>query len=329
MIVTLLFFLFLNNSMAMYGDLLPVELAPKSACKVSINNGESICSGTIIASNLLKTAAHCLRKKSAKDLKVFCPNGQIIAVKELLRHPDHGNIKNIMSVDIGLVVLDEDFEGQVSPLVTKPHLISTLLQNSRMCAVWSYGHNINNIDQLGELHGVAITHYIFEEPHVVIDNFRQVMVRSGDSGGGLFCLTDDDQWADVATVYGHDFESSYLLKNDNASTFFGSHQVVGVDVNITTVMDTPEDEPANLVEVEVGQVYQVKPFSLFYQYGILLGTGDQKKVYLKVESVRGDKAYGVITVEEVAPHRYLCFDGIACHGVYEKSTVERSRIIGR
>ena len=71
--VAVIYSLVFSFSYAMYGDLLPLENAPLSSCKVSINDDSNVCTGSVIAPNVLKTAAHCLRRKQKDEIKVICP----------------------------------------------------------------------------------------------------------------------------------------------------------------------------------------------------------------------------------------------------------------
>lgn len=313
------------SARAMYGDLLPMDLAPNHACHVSLDNGQSTCSGTIMSSGILKTASHCLRGKKLEETKVICPNGQEFKVKELIMHPDYYNIPNRMLADVGLIVLDGEYKDEIPGFLDERGEIADLMKISPLCAVWGYGYNIKSIRSLGSYHGVALNEFYFDDSHVVIPNSHEVMIRSGDSGGGLFCLDGDDNWVNVATVYGHDYQESYLLRNDYIRPFLQANGLESKPHNKNPSSLKAPSYSAPLLTL--GQEYKVRTFSSFGLNGEEAGIGDQTQVNFIPDRIDGEYATGILTVNDLAPTRYLCADNILCYGSYQNVTISARRLI--
>tara|TARA_R110002072_G_scaffold64203_7_gene159903 strand:+ start:67847 stop:68794 length:948 start_codon:yes stop_codon:yes gene_type:complete len=312
----------------MYGDTLPMKLAPKHACHISLNNGLSTCSGTMMSPTIIKTASHCLRSQKVEEVSVHCPNGQSFKAKELILHPDYSKVRNKMMADVGLIKLEGAYQDKIPAYLDQRKQIEDLMKNSPLCAVWGYGFHIENLQKLGVYHGVKITSYFLDESHIQLDDMKRVMIRSGDSGGGLFCLDGNRDWINVATVYGHDFENSFLLRNDYIKNFLDDNQLQASQANIEQADDIKVSIKRSIVKLEIGKTYKVKPFSVFHQEnGDILGTGDQRNVDFIVNEIQESKVIGKLIINDLSPLRYLCWDGIACYGEYEKVELSSERLL--
>ncbi|MCP3930313.1 MAG: trypsin-like serine protease [Oligoflexia bacterium] len=111
--IVVFFIFFSSNVFAMYGDLLPVELAPKHACHISLHDGLSTCSGTIVSKNKIKTASHCIRDQKVSQVKIACPNGQTFKAKKLVLHPEYYNVPNKMLADVAIIEFDGHFNSVI------------------------------------------------------------------------------------------------------------------------------------------------------------------------------------------------------------------------
>ncbi|MCP4913273.1 MAG: S1 family peptidase [Oligoflexia bacterium] len=315
----------MTSAFAMYGDLLPMVLAPKHACHISLHDGLSTCSGTIVSKNKIKTASHCIRDQKIEQVKISCPNGQSFKAKKLILHPEYYNVPNKMLADVAIIEFEGSFNDNIPAYLDTEKDIVDLISTSSFCAVWGYGFHINSLDELGNYHGVALTDIEYDESHIIIPNYRSVMIRSGDSGGGLFCLDGNNDWINVATVYGHDYESSFLLRNDFVKEFLDKNNLKSKAINKNkNTVQIPKLETINL---RVKEVYRVRTFSLAYKNkNESIGTGDQKDVEFIVDSFDEEYAYGTMKVNDFSPLRFLCTSDMACYGTYENVKILRSRL---
>ena len=328
---TLMLFFLSMDSGAMYGDLLPLYKAPLHACHIATDLHGGTCSGTVMTGNMIKTASHCLRNKIPAEMTVTCPNGQKFEVEDIILHPEYYNTPNRMMADVGLIKIKGNYSHKIPAYLTQSKDIIEILKKSKQCAVWSYGYHIESLIQLGDYHGVALSQYELTNSHIVIPNSAEVMIRSGDSGGGLYCLDQDNLWVNLGTVYGHDYEVSFILRNDYIQDFLSSYGIEEREFNMPQESDMALDNNGNPSHEELsfqeGQSYKVKPFSILVdqnlqQYGI----GDQLNVLFKVEEINLNKATGTLIIRDVAPTRYLCIDGILCNGKYENLTISLDRL---
>lgn len=319
-------FLAISNIYAMYGDLLPIEMAPKHACHIGLHDGLSTCSGTIVSKNKIKTASHCIRNQKIEQVQINCPNDQSFKAKKLIMHPEYYNNPNKMLADVAIIEFEGEFKSKIPAYLDSEKDIMEIIRTSSFCAVWGYGFNINSLEELGIYHGVALTEIEYDESHIIIPNYRRVMIRSGDSGGGLFCLDGNNDWVNIATVYGHDYESSFLLRNDYVKKFLDSNGLEAKAYNKTK--NSIEIPTSKKVKVTEGQKYKVRTFSIAQKVnGETIGTGDQKDVDFTVKSFDKYYAYGNLTVNDFSPLRFLCTEDMACYGSYENVKIKLERLL--
>jgi len=76
---------------------------------------EGSCSGTVIASRAVLTAAHCLSSGTA-SIKVFPGSGSELTAQSFTRHPSYRESDNT-SYDVGVVLLNDDIGRAAVPLL--------------------------------------------------------------------------------------------------------------------------------------------------------------------------------------------------------------------
>jgi len=332
-LVSLVYAFVPHSVQALYGDLIAGVKPPSHACKLLTNYGEGVCSGSVVNKRVFKTAAHCLKNPNTKSYELICPDGSHYQVASLSVHPKHQKAHDKRQFDVGLVFLSQDYVGATSPTVLNSFVLKEVLQTS-FCAVWSYGPNIKNLHAAGELHGVRLESVNFADSLIVAHDPLKFMVQAGDSGGGLYCYTDHE-WVNLASVYGHDFTESYLLRNDMVVDFLRPY-IRKEFKNSKSIFATPYkpgSEESLAVSslpkrIKIGFRYKVKTFSTVEKDGGVFGIGDQLDVDFLVRGLHqdGEHVQGDLVVRDASPTRYLCVDQVLCRGEYENVVIHVSRL---
>lgn len=165
-----------------------------------LNQGSQHCTGTLIKSDLVITAAHCVENiNCANKLTVENATGsQNISVASCTAHSGYGSSNSTpQKNDVALLFLDSSFQG-ISPV--KINTIDTTAELDDLAVLAGYGIDEDDNDILK-----ATFNYISNVETEVISTFytrgdtNRGTTCSGDSGGALF-IFKGGEWKTQGTL---------------------------------------------------------------------------------------------------------------------------------
>lgn len=155
-------------------------------------NGEispsSACTGTLISSDDVITAAHCVagaegrvtasgRKFAGFRVYIGGIKGEDIAVKRAVYHPQYNRVP-ANPHDIGILTLERAPSPKVSPL---PIIVSEDVEKGDKLSAFGFGLNENG--KIGELKGLSFKISAIEQNLLLVEGDGKESVCPGDSGG--------------------------------------------------------------------------------------------------------------------------------------------------
>lgn len=151
----------------------------------------SVCTGTLIARDVVLTAAHCV-PKDVKDLEVFfarnplAPQSQVVghSLTEIHVHPRFNLGDTQKSIDLAVLMLEEQAPVVYRSVSLAPREAFTVGQN-----VWlaGYGQSSTVRDTgVGRLRKVRIPISFVDEDFIEVNQGRGKGICDGDSGGPVF-----------------------------------------------------------------------------------------------------------------------------------------------
>ncbi|KAF5307911.1 hypothetical protein FQR65_LT06478 [Abscondita terminalis] len=163
-----------------------------------LHSGIDVCSGVIVASNKILTAGHCVKRRS--DYEVRCGSdspiegGQVIKVKEAIRHPDFCG--RTYDNDVAVLILQDNIIRTNRSLIIS--LSTNFLGGQRECWISGWGRLGENGRRPSTLHAALLSEYSREDCENLYE-FRNVTENmicfgsskhlrdacQGDSGGPL------------------------------------------------------------------------------------------------------------------------------------------------
>jgi hypothetical protein len=164
-----------------------------------LNRGSQHCTGTLIKTDVVLTAAHCIEKINCSSLSVENSSGsQKIKPSTCIEHPGYGGSVHVpQRNDVAILLLESAFQN-ISPVKINTPENSAVVDDLAVFA--GYGINENNTDILK-----ATFNYISSVSTEVISTFyrrgniNRGTTCSGDSGGPLF-IYKSGEWRTQGTL---------------------------------------------------------------------------------------------------------------------------------
>jgi secreted trypsin-like serine protease len=176
------------------------------------------CSGTVIATRAVLTAAHCLGSGTA-SVKVYPGSGSEIASQSIAQHPSYNESANNTSFDVGVVLTTDDIGRPPVPL-----LLSRDARVGETAVIAGWGKDQNQVTatlRAGSATITAVSSLLVQTEFT--NNFSSTC--QGDSGGPLL-LQESGTWAVAAVISANStlacsFGTNYFanLRNADISAF--------------------------------------------------------------------------------------------------------------
>ena len=221
------------SSHSMMGKYVSKDYVPNSACVLTVK--DFVCTATVIAPDLLLTAAHCVDKnriknpqkklpisvkckknKRIKALKMDYPSNDLtkessyITKDQAMVLDDLGNAQVSLrrkwaynNSDVAIIKLQKSLKD-IPPqkLITSEEEAMGVIEQAKFCGF--FGAGVDNHENIGVVRGISFKDF---NQNLPIDiylqrNFRDFLtkgkkqgIRPGDSGGPLSCLSQNGIWS--------------------------------------------------------------------------------------------------------------------------------------
>ncbi|MFA6237959.1 MAG: trypsin-like serine protease [Bacteriovorax sp.] len=175
---------------------------PLAQVTVGISNKKlnAVCTGTIIAENIILTAAHCIEKAEASDMTVlfgqslYSTRAKTVQIESMIAHKNFVH-SSIIRNDLALLKI----QGKILEGYKVLDIDSSLnLEFNPGRTVLVAGFGFSRIDfmkmGLGTLRAaeVKMEHYSPNEDLLILDQSENKGICQGDSGGGAFVLINGE-----------------------------------------------------------------------------------------------------------------------------------------
>lgn len=173
---------------------------PLAKVTVGVSNKKlnDVCTGTIIAENIILTAAHCIEKAETNDMEVvfgqsiYSMKAKRVQVESMIAHKDFIH-SSVIRNDLALLKI----EGKIHEGYKVLDIDSSLnLEFDPGTMVLVAGFGFSRIDfmrmGLGTLRAaeVRMEYYSSLEDLMILDQSEEKGICQGDSGGGAFALVN-------------------------------------------------------------------------------------------------------------------------------------------
>ncbi len=322
--------------MAILGEPLLLKSLPHQVCKLTLSNkrGQSFhCTGSHIAPQLIKTAAHCLYQAHLDKVECGKEKGK---VKRIIIHPLF-NGENVdeeipnRRFDHALIQLTHSLKIKPFNIPSNRQWIDIILEQASHCFLAGYGINQTNLHETGHLSLSLIKPIIIQDQ----DEIRKVKgayivdLRPGDSGSPLLCLYHNRLW-DMGTASGRDFNYDSLFAP--IESFHQGFPQVGSYINQKTLFfelnSNIHNLPSDILDIQLGQKVKIRPFSQFYsQEKDQFFFNGEVPVDFTIEKLQEREMIGI--VEGGISQFYICVNGLLCWGQKERVSVPLNRLLNK
>lgn len=184
-----------------------------STVAVTDPSGDPFCSGTLVAPDVVVTAAHCIDSGGPSDVRVVyghavpakAPASERRTVAEVRPHPGYApnaptDAHGLGPVnDIGVLILDEPIPGAVVTAVLPDSEVDSVLTANRPLHVVGFGINDTVSQASGVLYKGITPHVRHTEAELLAGRPGEADACFGDSGGPAYVVHDGTLWLVGAT----------------------------------------------------------------------------------------------------------------------------------
>jgi len=168
---------------------------------VGVTDADStkICTGSIISSNIILTAAHCVEKQDAKKMRIvfgskITDSKNTVKVEAVAVHKDYFHNTSVGN-DLALIKIEGTVPSKYKVLDIERSSLLTLEKGTPI-QVAGFGKNKTGFfgGGAGTLRKgqVSLDQYSAEEKLLVLDQSNENGICNGDSGGGAFVEVDGE-----------------------------------------------------------------------------------------------------------------------------------------
>lgn len=326
------------------------EVAPeKHRSLVKIVDGfDRICTGTLIAEDIVLTAAHCVNRGGDLEISFAADPKVKIMSQELRPHEDYNiaatgsvtKMKNGHLNDIGLILLSKP--APKSAVFASLPAASISAETVKVQAV-GYGRTGGEEDDAGTLRAVNLKAQVRREDpkHFFFDQTVGKGACMGDSGGPIFTY-EEKQPVIVGVVNGADDVDLYfgypvgdLCRYTGVATQVGAH-LAWIKKNIAALKGPSQEQTSTFEKgVDTSQAFCRKPFPSNAQMKVELEAlthqeGAKEKMavggpVLRDEHPRLLEAYRyLVTYKKYEMGKYKIDDVIDFWNLFEKSKCDKA-----
>ncbi len=184
-----------------------------STVALTDTSGDPFCSGTLVAPNVVVTAAHCVDNHGPSDLRVVyghaipqqAPASERRVVSQAVAHPGYQPNVPLDAYglgpvnDIGVLVLEEPIEGAVVTPILPNDQVDSVLYPNRVMHIVGFGIHDTNTGASGVLYKGLTPHVRHVTSELLGGRTGEPDACFGDSGGPAYVVDNNTLWLVGAT----------------------------------------------------------------------------------------------------------------------------------